>query len=73
MLCSWLWNFNRSARFSCRKQNYCEHVRRPNLEWAVAARDPSDLNATEYLTASAMQCSEDAAALDAAEGKSSAK
>jgi len=40
------------------------------LEWAAVAREHADLNATEYLTALATECFEEAAALDAAEGKS---
>jgi hypothetical protein len=37
------------------------------------AREHADFNATEYLTALATECLEDAAALDAAEGKSPAQ
>lgn len=43
------------------------------LEWAVTARESADLDAAEYLTALATECAEDAAALDAAEGKSLAQ
>lgn len=42
------------------------------LEWAALAREHADLNATEYLTALATECVEDAGALEAAEVKSPA-
>lgn len=39
------------------------------LDWAITAREHADLDAAAYLTALAKECLEDAAALDAAEGK----
>jgi len=39
------------------------------LEWAAMARDHADATAAEYLTALARDCCDDAAAIDAAEGK----
>ena len=73
MPCSWLWNFKSLSAVLLSEAELLRARATCYLEWAVVARDAADLNATEYLTALAMQCSEDAAALDAAEGKSSAK
>jgi hypothetical protein len=39
------------------------------LEWATMARELADPTAADYFTALARECSEDATALDAAEGR----
>jgi hypothetical protein len=41
------------------------------FEWATMARELADPTAADYLTALAMECSDDAAALDAAGGERS--